>query len=161
MQEEWRTDTAERYGEDLTSHASQDQTETTHTRGLHAFQTLKIHFWMRVLEFHCLFVEQLVFCERSKNVKLFLSNLFLWSKLNFQLHYASLQCHMIFRNHNNMLICCSINNSDYVFRIIWWIENSKEQHLFETEIFCNIINVFAVTLLKDNFNTTLLNTIIY
>ncbi len=40
-------------------------------------------------------------------------NLFLWSKLYFQHHYCSLQCHMIFRNHNNMLICCSRNISDY------------------------------------------------
>ncbi len=40
-------------------------------------------------------------------------NLFLWSKLYFQHHYSSLQCHMIFRNHNNMLICCSRNISDY------------------------------------------------
>ncbi len=40
-------------------------------------------------------------------------NLFLWSKLYFQHHYFSLQCHMIFRNHNNMLICCSRNISDY------------------------------------------------
>ncbi len=28
---------------------------------------------------------------------------------------------------------------------IWWIESSKEQHLFEIENFCNIINVFTVT----------------
>ncbi len=34
-------------------------------------------------------------------------HLFLWSKLNFQHHYSSLQCHMIFRNHSDMLICCS------------------------------------------------------
>ncbi len=86
-------------------------------------------------------------------------NLFLWSKLNFQHHYSSLQCHMIFRNHSNMLICCSRNISDYYqcwkqlccpiflcnlryiffFRILWWIESSKEQHLF-------IINVYTVTL---------------
>ncbi len=31
------------------------------------------------------------------------------------------------------------------FRIHRWIESSKEQHLFEIEIFCNIINVFTVT----------------
>ncbi len=31
-------------------------------------------------------------------------NLFLWLKLYFQLHYFSLQCHMIFRNQSNMLI---------------------------------------------------------
>ncbi len=29
-------------------------------------------------------------------------NLFLWLNLYFQHHYCSLQCHMIFRNHNNM-----------------------------------------------------------
>ncbi len=34
-------------------------------------------------------------------------NLFLWSKLYFQHHYSSLQCHMIFRNHYHMLIGCS------------------------------------------------------
>ncbi len=33
----------------------------------------------------------------------------------------------------------------YVLCIIWWIENSKEQHFPKTEIFCNIINVFTVT----------------
>ncbi len=41
-------------------------------------------------------------------------NLFLWSKLYFQHHYSSLQCHMIFRNHNNMLICCSTNISEWM-----------------------------------------------
>ncbi len=34
-------------------------------------------------------------------------NLFLWSKLNFQHNFSCLQCHMIFRNHSNMLNCCS------------------------------------------------------
>ncbi len=34
-------------------------------------------------------------------------NLFLWSKLYFQHHYCSLQCHMIFRNHSDIMICCS------------------------------------------------------
>ncbi len=101
-------------------------------------------------------------------------NLFLWLKLNFQHHYSSLQCHMIFRNHSNMLICCSRNISDYYqcwkqlcctiflwklwyilfFRIHRWIESSKEQHLFETEIFSNIINDFTVTF--DQFNASLL-----
>ncbi len=102
-------------------------------------------------------------------------NLFLWSKLNFQHHYSSLQCHMIFRNHSNMLICCSRNISDYYqcwkqlccpiflgklwyilfFRIHRWIESSKEQHLFEIEIFCYIINVSTVTF--DQFNASLMN----
>ncbi len=44
-------------------------------------------------------------------------NLFLWSKLYFQHHFSSLQCHMIFRNHSNMLICCSRNISDCYQ---WW-----------------------------------------
>ncbi len=81
-------------------------------------------------------------------------NLFLWSKLYFQHHYCSLQSHMIFRNHSNILICCSTNISDYyrcwkrlcctIFlwklwyilfvRIHRWIESWKEQHLFETEM---------------------------
>ncbi len=42
-----------------------------------------------------------------------------------------------------------------VFRIVWWIETSKEQHLFEAEIFCYIINVFAVTF--DQFKLSLMN----
>ncbi len=45
---------------------------------------------------------------------------------------------MIFRNHSHILICCS-----------------KEQHLFEKEICCNIMNVFSVTF--DQFNAYLLN----
>ncbi len=35
------------------------------------------------------------------------------TQLYFQHHYSSLQCHMIFRNHNNMLIYCSRHISDY------------------------------------------------
>ncbi len=34
---------------------------------------------------------------------------------------------------------------DTFSRILWWIDNSKEQHLFETWIFWNIINNFTVT----------------
>ncbi len=34
-------------------------------------------------------------------------------KLYFQHHYSRLQCHMIFRNQYNMLICCSRNMYDY------------------------------------------------
>ncbi len=80
-----------------------------------------------------------------------------------------------FRNHSNMLICCSRNISDYYqcwkqlccfifwwkpkcilfFRILWWIESSKEQHLFEIGIFCNIINAFTVTF--DQFNASLMS----
>ncbi len=44
-------------------------------------------------------------------------NLFLRLNLYFQHHYSSLQCHMIFRNHYNILICCSINIYYYYQ---WW-----------------------------------------
>ncbi len=37
--------------------------------------------------------------------------------------------------------------------ILWWIEN--EEHLFKTEIFYNIMNVFTVTF--DQFNIFLQN----
>ncbi len=47
------------------------------------------------------------------NLKYLFSMWIYWSKLYFQHHYSSLQCHMIFRNHSNMLICCSRNISDY------------------------------------------------
>ncbi len=46
----------------------------------------------------------------------------------------------------------------YFVRILWWIERSKEQHLFEIEIFCIHINVFIVSL--DRFNASLLNKLI-
>ncbi len=37
--------------------------------------------------------------------------------------------------------------------VLWWTE--KKQHLFETEIFYNFINVFTVTF--KQFNASLLN----
>ncbi len=43
----------------------------------------------------------------------------------------------------------------FVETMIWWIESSKEKHLFEVEIFCYIINAFTVTF--DQFNLSSLN----
>ncbi len=102
-------------------------------------------------------------------------NLFLWSKLYYQHHYCSLQCHMIFRNHSNMLICCSRNISDYyqcletvvlhnisvetVIQLIF--QDSQMNRKFKRTAFiwnrnlCNIINVFTVTF--DQFNASLMN----
>ncbi len=99
----------------------------------------------------------------------------MWWNLDFQHHYCSLQCHMIFRNYSNILICCSRNISDYnqcwkqlcctiflwkpwcilFFRIHRWTESSKELHLFKIEILCNIINAFTYTF--DQFNASLMN----
>jgi len=45
--------------------------------------------------------------------------------------------------------------TDTFFMILWEIETSEEQHLFENEIFSNITNVFIVT--YDQFNASLLN----
>ncbi len=39
-----------------------------------------------------------------------------------------------------------------MFRILWWIERSKEQHFFEIEIFCYILNVTF-----DQLNVSLWN----
>ncbi len=76
---------------------------------------------------------------------------------------------------SEIIIICSRNISDYYqwwkqlcfqiffwkpwcilfFRILWWIERSKEQNLLEIEIFCNNINVCADTF--DQMNASLLN----
>ncbi len=57
------------------------------------------------------------------------------SKLNF-LHFSIINpVTESFRNHSNILICCSkiliINSiAEYnFFRFLWWIERSEEQHL--------------------------------
>ncbi len=63
--------------------------------------------------------------------------------------YASVT--RFFRNHSNILICCSRNIyyyyyqylkqlSTFLFRILWWIERSKDQYLSEIKSFCNIIH---------------------
>ncbi len=41
------------------------------------------------------------------------------------------------------------------FRIHRWTESSKEQHLFEVESLCNIVNVFNITF--NQFNASLMN----
>ncbi len=43
-------------------------------------------------------------------------------------------------NGRNSLVLTNI-----YFQILWWTESSKEQHLFEIDIFCNIVHVFTVT----------------
>ncbi len=70
-------------------------------------------------------------------------NLLLWSKLYFQHHYSSLQCHMIFRKHSNMLIWCSV-----IIIYSWYsiinngTENSTEKYIWN-RLFCKTENVFA------------------
>ncbi len=48
-----------------------------------------------------------------------------------------------------------------LFIIFWWIENSKELHLFEIEIFCNFINMCIVTFDQLGLNASLLNKLIH
>ncbi len=58
------------------------------------------------------------------------------------------------------LLCCLIflcGNRDALFSGFFsWIENSKEQHLFEIEILCNIINVYCHFWINQ-LNASLLN----
>ncbi len=87
----------------------------------------------------------------------------LWSKLYIQHHSSSLQCDTIFRNHSNMLICCSVFISCYWCSIInrpncyyyhcqtqflllkFFVENwqkKKLSELFQTfDCYCNSLNV--------------------
>ncbi len=66
-----------------------------------------------------------------------------------------LQCHMIFRNHNNMLLKkhLLLKTAEYnFFRFLW---RSEEYNWSEIEIFCSFINVFIITF--DQFKASLLN----
>ncbi len=49
----------------------------------------------------------------------------------------------------------AINVKSCAASYFWLIESSTEQHLFETEIFCNIINGFTDTF--GQFNASMLN----
>ncbi len=75
-----------------------------------------VSIWSKIQKI-CYFVKY--YCNLVKKIVCTLKyNLVLWSKLTFQHHSAfiHLQCHMIFRNNNNMLIynqcwkplCCFI-----------------------------------------------------
>ncbi len=74
-------------------------------------------------------------CDYVLNCNLFLC---------FQHHYSSLQCHMIFRNHNNMLIIINVvpHNTLFwyivFFRIHRCINSSKEQRLLDIESFVTL-----------------------
>ncbi len=86
------------------------------------------------------------------------------AKLSFQQNFPGFSVTWSFRNHSNMLICSSINmlktvvllhisaESMCIFHDFLPYKSSKEQHLFETEIFCNFINVFTVAF--DQFNVS-------
>ncbi len=78
------------------------------------------------------------------------------AKLNFQHHFSSLQCHMIFRNQSNMMNyyqCCWSNMLIYsetvVLLNIFWnlllfslINKKLKEHLFKIEIFSNNISLY-------------------
>ncbi len=47
----------------------------------------------------------------------------------------------------------------FFFRILWWIESLKEQHLFEIEIFCDFTSTFdQFKILEDIENTKIKKT---
>ncbi len=118
------------------------------SRRLHLFDQKYSKYYEIILQFKIAVAD---LCEYLLNC-----NVFLWSKLNLHHHYSSLQCHMIFRNHNNILkkhfwllsmlktvVLHNIFVKILFFMILWRIESSKEQHLFEIEIISNIIHVFS------------------
>ncbi len=89
-------------------------------------------------------------------------------ELYFQHHSSSLQCHMIFRNHNNMLNWCSKNISDYYqcwkqlccfifwwklwyilfFWILWWIKFKRTAFVWYINVLihykCILINLMCL-----------------
>ncbi len=86
--------------------------------------------------------------------------LFLWCKAEFSA--SLLHSSMSHDPHPKSF------NMHGFFRILWWIESSKEQLLFEIEIFYNIINAFTsllinlkcpcwIKVLKKCFDPKLLN----
>ncbi len=97
-------------------------------------------------------------------------HLFLWwQSWIFSSHYYSLQCHMILQKAflypdlvlkkqvwTSTLKMALQHNSSWkpryiFFRILWWIESSKQQHLFEIEILCTIISLLSLLIhLKYN-----------
>ncbi len=62
-----------------------------------------------------------------------------------------LMCH----SRNFIIIIIILCFLKLINNFFWWIERSKDQYLFEIEIFCNIINVLTVKF--DQFNASLLN----
>ncbi len=61
-------------------------------------------------------------------------------------------------------LCCFIFFVKNIKWILWGIESSKEQHLFETEIFCNFINVsilaeWKCTFLSKSYSTQILTVV--
>ncbi len=44
-----------------------------------------------------------------------------------------------------VLLNIFVETNIYILIILWWIESSKEHHLFEIEIYCNITIVFSAT----------------
>ncbi len=56
-----------------------------------------------------------------------------------------------------MLLYIFVGPVMHFFMILWWIQSSKEQHLFETKSFVTLcyVNVFTVTF--DQLNVSLLN----
>ncbi len=66
---------------------------------------------------------------------------------------------MIFRNHSNMLICCSRNISDCLKQLCWFKVLWKPKWILMNwnRILCNIVKFFTFTL--DHFKAFLLNEI--
>ncbi len=86
-------------------------------------------------------------------------NLFLWSKLYFQHHYSSLQCHMIFRNHTlNLRTKTHLNFCQTIIKI--WTKNTVNQPIMR-HLTINVYNVDNEKVCSHNFTflKTVLNSV--
>ncbi len=82
------------------------------------------------------------------------------AKLNFQHHWSSLQCHMIFRNvllKKHYILSCSKQLCSFIFCNALFLMKIKFKRtaFIISKIFCNIINVFTVTFEKFVFDKLL------
>lgn len=60
--------------------------------------------------------------------------------LNFQHHYSSLQCHYYYQCWKQCVTQYFYINNTKFFRILWFKKVQKNS-IFETKVFCNLINV--------------------
>ncbi len=82
-------------------------------------------------------------------------NLLFWMRLIKINHLTALISSHSSQLKTDVFLYFGGNGDAFSPRILWWIESSKEQHVFEIKSFVTFINVFSATL--DQFHVSLLN----
>ncbi len=71
-----------------------------------------------------------------------------WNKWTFPRYSNLLRCTCTIQRFKKcVLLNMFVETMIIVFRIFWWKETSKEQCLFEIDIFCKIMNISLLSLL--------------